>query len=322
MKKKNAVILWVLCTLMALLCCACGARMSAKDESEIVRDIYAQDSFMSDYKLNVISSHITKRQTCAEDKVDYVWIDVTASNYDFTYQASYKLTYSLYNDGWLLDDVLCVDNTYTANHPEEVTQEITDTLMDQENYDFWDCLGREEYKNVVVLTYEAHKYAYYVKTTTRVTYTFTFTPEYRWSSYEVSSNKDETVTDIVGVWRYKDGDIDLCVNVLDFEPSSGRIALEYSLVNIVRRDYLRGGPGTFTFYSNGVFSQTVDGQLTQSRAGERGKRWCYLNLQDGTEVSVVVGCPFSGGNSSITPAGVDRDDCGIWVSGYWLTKEN
>ena len=76
---------------------------AAKSEADIRVDIQKEDRCFSDYSLKIKSSTITKRQTNQDDKTDYVWVELTAENDAFTYQAEYELMYVLYNDGWLLE---------------------------------------------------------------------------------------------------------------------------------------------------------------------------------------------------------------------------
>lgn len=73
-------------------------------EQQILADVQAKDGYYSTYSLNIDSFSMVKRQTNADDKNDFVWYTVVASNSDFSYSAEYKVTYVLYNDGWLLED--------------------------------------------------------------------------------------------------------------------------------------------------------------------------------------------------------------------------
>lgn len=99
----RVVIALVVLAALALIFALCS-RHSAKSEREILSDIRAYDDYYSNFNLNIDSIQITKRQTNPEQKVDYVWCTVSASNRDFTCSRDYSLTYVLYNDGWLLDD--------------------------------------------------------------------------------------------------------------------------------------------------------------------------------------------------------------------------
>lgn len=82
---------------------ACGNKAHEKTEDQISEDIQTQDDYFINCNLKVDSFSIAKRQTNPDDKNDFVWCKVTASNSDFLYSAEYKVTYVLYNDGWILE---------------------------------------------------------------------------------------------------------------------------------------------------------------------------------------------------------------------------
>lgn len=83
---------------------ACDSTPKEKTSDQISADIRAQDSYFSDYNLKFGSFSISKRQTNTDDKNDFVWCQVTATNSDFSYSAEYKVIYVLYNEGWKLED--------------------------------------------------------------------------------------------------------------------------------------------------------------------------------------------------------------------------
>lgn len=107
MKAKNVIASMLLSILLVCLICglsACGGKTNEKTENQISKDIQTQDNYFSSCNLKVKSFSITKRQTNPKDKNDFVWCKVTASNSDFLYSAEYKVTYVLYNDGWILEE--------------------------------------------------------------------------------------------------------------------------------------------------------------------------------------------------------------------------
>lgn len=95
---------------------------SVSDEQQILADVQAKDSYYSTYSLNIDSFSITKRQTNADDKNDFVWCAVAASNSVFSYSAEYKVTYVLYNDGWLLEECNQSNSSVIPNSPPTQTQ--------------------------------------------------------------------------------------------------------------------------------------------------------------------------------------------------------
>lgn len=104
---KLATKSMIIAILIAYLICglsACASKTSGKTEKQISSDIQEQDDYFNTYNLKVDSFSVSKRQTNLEDKNDFVWCEVTASNDLFSYSAQYKLTYVLYNEGWLLEE--------------------------------------------------------------------------------------------------------------------------------------------------------------------------------------------------------------------------
>ena len=55
--------------------------------------------------MNITDFEIEKRQTTTESKVDIVWVSVKASGDTVKGKMYYKMTYNLYNDGWLLETI-------------------------------------------------------------------------------------------------------------------------------------------------------------------------------------------------------------------------
>lgn len=98
---KAMVLMLAGCLMFGLT--ACNSVAQPKTEEQILEDIQAEDSYINNYDLKVDSFLIIKRQTNSDDKNDFVWCEVTASNEDFSYSAAYNLTYNLYNEGWLLE---------------------------------------------------------------------------------------------------------------------------------------------------------------------------------------------------------------------------
>ena len=99
----KAILFVALVICAALSLSACDSTTKEKTEDHISTDIQAQDSYFSDYNLKIGSFSISKRQTNTDDKNDFVWCQATATNSDFSYSAEYKVTYVLYNEGWMLE---------------------------------------------------------------------------------------------------------------------------------------------------------------------------------------------------------------------------
>lgn len=107
-----------ICMVFGLSSCG-GSTKGTKGTKETqikddVSKILSQDTALSGYNLKVSSVSISKRQTNAEDKTDFVWCDVAATGNairktddKFSCSIECKVTYVLYNDGWQLDTYTC-----------------------------------------------------------------------------------------------------------------------------------------------------------------------------------------------------------------------
>ena len=81
----------------------CASAPKAVGEDVIKKDIACQDDTIYNGEMILAACTIVKRQTNEDQKTDFVWVDIIAENENCSYIASCKLSYGLYNDGWLLD---------------------------------------------------------------------------------------------------------------------------------------------------------------------------------------------------------------------------
>ena len=100
--KKIVITVLSICLLYNLYGCG-NDNMLERTEDQISNDIQKEDDYINTYNLEIDSISISKRQTNIEDKNDYIWCDIDASNDKFSYSAKYEITYILYNDGWDLE---------------------------------------------------------------------------------------------------------------------------------------------------------------------------------------------------------------------------
>ena len=101
MKKLTALVLTLL--LVGLTACGGAKTPDTVSESAMKLDVACQDDTIYENDMSIVSFEVEKRQTNEEDKTDFVWVRVTAENENARYVAYSKLSYGLYNDGWLLD---------------------------------------------------------------------------------------------------------------------------------------------------------------------------------------------------------------------------
>lgn len=296
--RKNTVFRWLALALaggMLAGLAACASKgVPAKAESEILQDVEENDVYYSDYNLEISASNIIKRQTNPEDKADYVWIEVSAFNYDFTYTATYAISYSLYNDGWLADEVVVENSSYVANHPESVSQEQADEAITRQGYGPWEFIGREESENAVLFEYAVSTYECYMKTTQQINVIYTFTPYEGWVC-QVTEGPISRDLDVLGEWRYQDNSMgeDFYVNILSVDTQEKEITLEYSIANYHGKSYTSNGVVTLYLWelNENNWDIDVDGFLFQVTAGK-------LQLK----------IPGDYG-------------CGVFVGSHWLTRQ-
>ena len=224
-KMFNRILHTMIALLLLFTLTSCGTP-AAKSEADIRVDIQKEDRCFSDYSLKIKSSTITKRQTNQDDKTDYVWVELTAENDAFTYQAEYELMYVLYNDGWLLEKFKnTASDIIPLSYPtlEEATAEI--------NRYAGGCTYMDSAKSERSVSYqfEREETVYYLTTRYRTILSYQFDPSSGWTS-GISEIELENRPDIVGEWLYQDSERYFYVNILSLEDQV--VTLEYDLENI------------------------------------------------------------------------------------------
>lgn len=213
--KRFFLLLGVLLLILSLS--ACGGKKE-KSEKEILADIKLEDYYLSgDYGLEVKSHTIDKRQTNAEDKTDYVWFSLTASNNEFEYYAGYEMMYVLYNDGWRLEDIDIFDQGYEVSDYDSISQDNADLIVAEGGYDDYDYLYRENRYNQVDFYYTASTLLNYLKTDYSIRVSYTFRPEFGWGTPKVEEDVSDYHLELVGTWKSSEYDMDLTINVLSVE---------------------------------------------------------------------------------------------------------
>lgn len=125
--KRITMAILIVCLICGLS--ACGSKTSEKTDKQISNDIQQQDEYFNTYGLEIDSFSVSKRQTNVDEKNDFVWCEITASNDTFSYLAEYELTYVLYNDGWLLEEYVQNSSTVTPISPPTQTQDEAMALV-------------------------------------------------------------------------------------------------------------------------------------------------------------------------------------------------
>lgn len=104
MQKVKYVLGFILICALALGTTACGKKVA--DEEQIKQELELNQKFQflrNGEQIDEIV--IEKRQTDKEQKTDTVWCTVSTNDTEVSYQKNVVLTYGLYDEGWMLDDV-------------------------------------------------------------------------------------------------------------------------------------------------------------------------------------------------------------------------
>lgn len=145
MKKVATCLILAACVI--LLFSGCGK--SAKNEAAIRADL-DEGNYLSSEGVNFKTNEfeIIKRQTDVDNKSDTVFASIKAISEDDSAQMTgeYTISYVLYNDGWLIDDVSTDSATIVPLHGKEFT---TDELV--EAFAVW------EYYNIENLSVEEYE---------------------------------------------------------------------------------------------------------------------------------------------------------------------
>lgn len=210
-------------------------KSNGKSEREIVKDIQSRDSFFTSYNLKVDSSRITKRQTNPEYKTDYVYIDIVALNEEFIYDASYRLTYELYNNGWILERYNRENWSYKANNHAMINDDEVDGMIAAYGYDDWRMVDKKEGDKTVDYVYEASKYEYCFYSEYKITVSYNYYPGNSWGEPHISTDITYSRPDIIGRWVLHDGEHNYEVEVLDadFVKNTARVKYKFGTKNVL-----------------------------------------------------------------------------------------
>jgi len=102
MEKKLLAVIF--CATVILLFAGC--RKKPASDSKLKDDLYSSDNFSyysDQIGMKITDLEVIKRQTNTENQIDIVWVNVEASGDTAKGEMYYKMTYNLYNDGWLLE---------------------------------------------------------------------------------------------------------------------------------------------------------------------------------------------------------------------------
>lgn len=112
-------ILTLVALIIVIVCMCAGKRTASKDD--ICKEIQEYGHF-DQFELNIKEYTEVKRDTNKNNKYDKIWVDILAENDSIAYTASYIITYGLYNDGWLLENIEILDDDFYALENLELAQ--------------------------------------------------------------------------------------------------------------------------------------------------------------------------------------------------------
>lgn len=172
---KNVLIFLLLSVCLICILSACENKVPKEtqkqipdeqtSEEQISNDIQKMDVNFRDYNFKLDSFSVIKRQTNLEDKNDFVWCKIAASNQILLYSAEYELKYVLYNEGWLLDECNPTNSTLTpASPPTQDPNEARALVLaefDKQNAGKFG--GRYVYQQSVLQKRSDLSYTYYIQ---------------------------------------------------------------------------------------------------------------------------------------------------------------
>ena len=207
-----------------------------KDEDAILEDVMLYDAFIEKYGIEITQLDIVKRQTNEDEKTDYIWLNIKGDNEQFSYTASYEITYSLYNDGWLVEHFDKTDDEFFANEiPSEQLEKLAEYVLESQYSQFRFSSLSETSSNMATLYFDIdEECSNYLKIQSKASLNAYFTPEKGWyinqDSLKVTDPKE--VWDIAGVWYYSDDEIEIEVNIFDYDTTRDIVTLNYSCTTL------------------------------------------------------------------------------------------
>ena len=188
-------------------------------------------AIFSDHSLEINDMEVVKRQTTVEDKTDVVFVSGTAVNEIAQHNFYYKMTYILYNDGWILDEVEKDDKNKCFSQPlkgpdeQQIYYDVESYYSDEyssyddsysfhyqieESYDDFSD-GAYVFSVTSVQEYEAGKYI------TSDNWMYTFDDSKMSWEYDKRERIDSyTVYDLDGVWVGEDYSVEASLsNIYD-----------------------------------------------------------------------------------------------------------
>lgn len=223
MKTYNRISI-VLISIVVLFCLS-GC---SKSEKDIANDITNVDSYFTKYDLRLTDYEVTKRQTNNNEKTDYVWIDVSGENEDFSYNASYTATYIKYNDGWHLENYSQEKYDYSALCEPSLDTVKANLSKEYANVEVIYNAGIPSSNNKSYLLSGIIKDNYIIRTY-EISTKYAFSPKTGWHKESEEDSVNTVQYDIVGEWLFEDSDHIYYIHISD--ATNDKITFKYSFLN-------------------------------------------------------------------------------------------
>lgn len=309
---KKTTILVVICLISLIISILLiGAGEKTASNEQIMTDIKREDSYFSNYGLDVKSFEVTQRQTNIDEKTDCVWVYVEALNSDFTYTCDYNLTYILYNEGWVLEEYY----EYDSRQYQALTEPDKDSIVKEYSEKYGECeltnySCSDNSASFIFKTMQ--KESEYLSVEKEISVFMKFQPHTLWI---VCSEEEKEINyywdNICGSWVYEDSNgVSLNVEVLEFDAENNEAKFNYSLSYVYENRVTGDRILTFESKENKTYS-------LEEYSFKDGNRYKYFEIQN----------ELGNTRAKIWFCGGEMDGkSGVYVNisqkqkNYWLTK--
>ena len=196
MKRKISCMIGIV-TLFVLA--GCGAK-PAKSDKEILQELNTGTIQYESQELTIQEMKITDRRTDTDNKRDVVYVSVMAENNVVSCEMSYVAEYSLYDQGWVLENFLENNKGSWSIKPVSAPE---NKLLEERSHD--------SYIDSDILLDEGTAFYYYEKVEDEVYCSTTYlykaryefdTKETKWEYIDSEAIEMESEWDIDGTWSY------------------------------------------------------------------------------------------------------------------------
>lgn len=167
MRKRMTLVCVCLCAFMSIG--GCG-RAKPKTEAEIELDVISNDALCRQYEnagMEFVSQqlYIEDRRTSIENGTDIIWCEFYCETDTFSYTASYRIDYSYYEQGWLLDSQEKIGESVELKSKPILEDSIARQVLALEDFnksEFISCVveGKEAIITAKMTDYREYKNIY------------------------------------------------------------------------------------------------------------------------------------------------------------------